>query len=1670
MTSHDGKQKRINFQPYITQVSVDGGTQPGSMSGNLSLAIPLHHHDAVIRDANFVLRPGLEVHIYMRGYFPTRGLFRDSPEYQENLEGPQVEEQLPDSGQQVPGKTGALHSFRAQMGLPEEYNNRGNANAIKREQIDEWLQFKDQIKEAYSRERLQAIAQAAAEKTGVPFEYIWATLDRESGGKFFVGPSVVSGKGSKYRGMTDDNWDTGLGISQMQIGPYESAQKYMKKQGQDAWWPHSDLIDPKLSIWTAAYHLKQQRDRLGKKQSAEDIGAYWAGKSDYADYQKRVKNVDGALAKAKAEGAKKERIEELEAQKAKLDRVQALINTTKAKVEAAKKQNKPAQGQPGDDRFPPKNEGISKQQQQALVTQHPLDVREKSPLDDIIAYPYYMVFHGVVTNADVSYSGGFQTASLALASMLHFWQFHQLGLNASFFGSRPNNSKLQSSLVGRIFTGKHPYEIIYTLFHDTAGQAGGVGFALAQKTNQTAQIGGESLFSLNIRYWQKRFSNGRMMRLRLYGVNGMLFNSAQSAFLGRLSTSELSQVLRAKFNSVGSAQGTPALTTAAKLFGVGNQKIRQGTEEQDIPVSIQSTNSAKDALEWGQEYAKGPYLSLQDMIPFVSDLQQIGQANLWETTYESKLDAANKVCEVTGFEFFQDVDGDIVFKPPFYNLDTSQSRIYTLKDIDIISLNQTEREPQYTYVKGTGSWFKNFANVGPEGEFGVAGTYIDFRLVAQYGWKPLSFEASYYTDPRAIFYASINKLDIQNAESTTASAQIPLRPEIRCGYPFYIEFSDCYYYCNSFQHSWSAGGQCTTSLQLIGKRSKFYAPGDPNKSGIEKIDLSNTLLPPTPIEVRDKEGYNRLSGFPDVVMALDPEGINPLFFLAGDNIADLSNPQVLANLIRVASAQSPPVVEREPYTAETEDPQDTTGIYRMKVSETEDRRFVIGESPAAGVISLQAAAKEYQKIQTDFLKKVESSDKTISKSYDKQISAKQTEIAKLKGQKNANDEAVQQKIAAKYAEMQNILRQKEKAFTSPEDLQARLDQKVSKSSDAQIVLLLLRSVGDRYLKQDAHKIWGDLNTSQNLLELLSEKKATFTTGSTPGFYRYFSSAHPDAKQQGAAYSFSSNGVATNASAFTPGLRAKGFKPSSKIVKQDPLEVLPEAELANQENFCKKGLPIMVPSADVELPMPGGESKKAVRIGGKGGTFMLPLPTYAIQSLSFAATEVVTKRSKGSYTIDKITTESFKDPLVQAFLLIVKRRTTVADYTTAFAAFLDTTLSILADVVDDINQQTKKYVSFPIPAVDAKTTEQFSKADQVKLDTVLTIETANRIVENICYWYAAQIQSLYEQTIQKLRKQKKVQDAEKLAQINALKDIMSKTITAICCEDAGMPQAPFKPQPAKFLRKVTGKQASTVVHSPVFPVSDHNGYRVTGTYRYGRGIQMAPDSILDQIAALDPLSVLTPATMQRVSDAILMGKPTYETTTTSKNGKVIHTKKEVSKEGVLQQVARELEQAGFSKQFLIDRSALNQDGTVNENGFANFIADSKDSTQKVPSANIAYSLADLNFHNQLPEVSSTRGAEADVLLQAFSQNFVEVVKSQDYGNIKAYADTYAALPKDQEGNPTVDVVSQEQALRMGQKAFDWKLRQDILRGTVSNNLSSGRVVSEQIDRIRDLFKR
>ena len=488
-------------------------------------------------------------------------------------------------------------------------------------------------------------------------------------------------------------------------------------------------------------------------------------------------------------------------------------------------------------------------------------------------YPYYQVFRGVVTEVSHEFSGGFYTASVSCANILHFWQYLYLSTNGSVFGTTPDDSGVVVDLQGHRFTGLSPYGIIYTLMRVGFGSAFGVNWTISQTTNISAidNATGESLFKHAAQWWERRWQESSM-RLRMYGFDGGLFNAFEQAFLGIFDgekNANLIQSFGVKVPKDYDYNNTVARANAARAVGyTGTETIAQVAGDDGYKI---------DAAK---------------MQAYTLDLGRLGSVNFFETEYMTKLEIANAAKEITGFEFYQDVDGDIVFKPPFYNLDTSSDPVYVISDRDLISISESEREPEATYVKGSGSLFQNFTGI-LSGEFGDRqGKYVDWRLVAKFGWKETSFESHYYSGSKQMFVGSIMRLDVANMEMRSASITIPLRPELRPGYPVYVEYLDCFYYIKSMSHSFAAGGSCQTTLTCAAKRAKWLPPGLPDRAEggsslprLDQVRLGNPgEYPPMPLyafsedmgdSVEGSSGPPRIIGYPNVVMALDPNKINP---------------------------------------------------------------------------------------------------------------------------------------------------------------------------------------------------------------------------------------------------------------------------------------------------------------------------------------------------------------------------------------------------------------------------------------------------------------------------------------------------------------------------------------------------------------------------------------------------------------------------------------------------------------------------------------------------------------------------------------------------------------------------------------------------------------------------
>lgn len=1196
-------------------------------------------------------------------------------------------------------------------------------------------------------------------------------------------------------------------------------------------------------------------------------------------------------------------------------------------------------------------------------------------ITDLISYPYYHVFHGVVTQVSDSYSGGFQDFTINCASMLHFWQYTNMSTNASYFGARPTNSKLRQSLVGHNFTGMTPFSIIYTLFHDTAGAAGGVGFALDKKTNVDANSNAldRSLFSLNIEYWRERFKT-RMINLRMHGASGRVFSTAQAAFLGRLGGSQVRKILDTQWKVKTGANSTKKfdILSTAQTLGLIRQVRDPVTGEVEVQgLDVVEAERNADPSSASQE-GTGFEINVAAMQAFVSDIGNWGQVNLFESTYETKLDLANKVLEVTGWEFYQDVDGDFVFKPPLYNLDTRSNRIYRIEDIDIISLNQTEKEPEVTYVTVNGSQFKNLKGTGLENEWGVKGQYIDYRLVAQFGWRPGSFETSYFNNPRAMFFAAINRMDVLNISVRSANSTIPVRPELRPGYPLYIEYLDCFYYLQSLNHSVMYGGQSTTSLTFTGKRGKFYPPGDPSKEGIEAIDLSDTNLPRRALQILDEESNPRLVGFPNVVMALDPNAVNPLFSLAGLDLVQIDNPQVLRNILKTAEQYH--LVSVDPNTGQfTIHVDDTESLEIRPIEENDSPRRKRTANDGGTRVSfsfeeLAAASQKYANFSSNPNKRITSNNEVINQKR-QAITQKETSIQALEVSSDSSGTRPSGEIGRLNREISQLQRDIERLQKANQSEQQRLEEALLSDPDVLILTRLLEEIGDQYLTQTED--YPQPSRSAQLLDLLSDKKAVFTNGQQPGFYRYYSSAHPNPKDQGQNSLLMVSGEGGAVGSANPLATPKtvtGFLENPQ--RPGPNGELPEAELGDIKVF--NGLRIVRANGEDVVSTDEIQTivfaKHSADVDSNPTTFDyspyysgIPLEVEERIARTFLG---VVERVNPSQTIE----ENFR-PVWEALQSW--------DDAPEFAALATNSFEEAAEVLGVSVEQSVSIIAEEFANSFFNKTEESFNSRWAEIESIPNTEPQRRATE-------------FQSFLRDLRAASGGRWAPKLAR-----------------------------------RTKSKKRREESFYSPVFPVSDEGGYEVVGTYRYGRGLLISSGSTFQQVTDTDPLQFASPDAVEDFVD-VLQGKSPNglgdvnedgERTGTQSRTTDIRTRAtEALVESILENPATPSEVVEqVSDPFL-----------QTDIGLSNWIARATENIERVPVANAAFRLADLQI-NVNQQSCSCRGQQSDVLIDAFNtENFVSVVDSN------------------------LDSVTEYASNQAFEKFIPWRQQQDALRGRALDN--------------------
>lgn len=394
---------------------------------------------------------------------------------------------------------------------------------------------------------------------------------------------------------------------------------------------------------------------------------------------------------------------------------------------------------------------------------------------------YYPMFWGLVTEVTDNYSSGEHTVSINCSDILKWWELCKMNINPAYTAPVGQQGR---SIQGNVFAQTNPYDMIFSLAIQSFGD---VIVGTGSLNNLVRESGQRATFDASLSdimlYWEKRFSRMRS-NLMLYGTQGVAVrgDSLYRAY--------------SKNNPPGTVPKKPYASTA-----------------------VQNANGGAD----GGQMVFDPASPNVAAFRFVTG--NAGAIDLWQSEFQTKLELANAAKEAIGFEFYMDVTGDIVFKPPFYNLDVIGNKpLSWIQDIDIIEWDFSESESEVvTQIVLQGS-FGGTIDYGTGAEIAPFTSVTDYHLLRKYGWRSQNYNSEFLSSPQLMFYHGLDMLDRINSRRHRANVTIPMRPELRLGFPIYIAPKDQVWYISGISNNITFGGRATTSLTLTAKRSKFIAP------------------------------------------------------------------------------------------------------------------------------------------------------------------------------------------------------------------------------------------------------------------------------------------------------------------------------------------------------------------------------------------------------------------------------------------------------------------------------------------------------------------------------------------------------------------------------------------------------------------------------------------------------------------------------------------------------------------------------------------------------------------------------------------------------------------------------------------------------------------------------
>ena len=484
----------------------------------------------------------------------------------------------------------------------------------------------------------------------------------------------------------------------------------------------------------------------------------------------------------------------------------------------------------------------------------------------------YQQFWGMITDVSDEYNAGSHKITVSCKDMLYWLQISKMNLRPAVLTAQNTGASLQpragilgtqspkeiiTKLINYAYGGQKDKNINGAFWFDTLSDARSI---TGYKNNNTlsedklSRIPQDVFISDQVNfysnYWAAKF--------------GILdnFNADTGAKDAQGNPKPFVTLLVYGFSGLLDQKATPSPNTLPnpKSAGVSLQStqaipgITEGPQDESSSVSdFGSMNIAQAAVTSSTQ--SGPVVGtaqsqyFDQIIAKAAPYGQITNIDVMHSEYQTFLDICINCRDYIGYEFYMSLDGDIVFKPPLFNLDVKTYRPFVVKDTDIVSYNFTESDDVVTIYSIRGNLSQE---QGTQAGIQATGTAYDARLAIKYGLRVQTTDSQMsaavgtvkpvYKQAEILALFAQNEMDRHNAKRFSGQITLVGVPEIKLGYPIYIEPFDMYAYVTGINHSFNFGSSFQTTVTLTAFRKASVLGKDmvmvPGETG-------NTSLNPT---------------------------------------------------------------------------------------------------------------------------------------------------------------------------------------------------------------------------------------------------------------------------------------------------------------------------------------------------------------------------------------------------------------------------------------------------------------------------------------------------------------------------------------------------------------------------------------------------------------------------------------------------------------------------------------------------------------------------------------------------------------------------------------------------------------------------------------------------------